>query len=171
MSEFDDVGLESEQPDEKVDEKVLAVPKKGKNVRGDITAKRAKAIENLAKGRAKRMANLKKKKEMLEYDIEDEGSDSDGEELVLSKKKKSPKNVDNLSKISEDMNDLKAVVVQLTKLQKKNLGGGKKSGTSIVINPASAPVVDTPRPAKPKGNYMDAYNKTVSGYKKTIMKQ
>lgn len=69
-----------------------------KNLKGDLEKKRLKAKENLAKGRAKRMENLKHKKENPQlYDIqgpEDDDSSSEesgpDQELVFRELPKTP---------------------------------------------------------------------------------
>jgi len=54
---------------------------KGKNVKGDLERKRAKALENLAKARQKRMEMLKARKEKLQTHVE---SESDSEYVIYS---------------------------------------------------------------------------------------
>lgn len=82
QEEEDNISEQSEQAEPQPQPR-----KKGKNVKGDLENKRKRALENLAKGRAKRMANLKKRKEMFQVQEDDSDSDSE-EELIISRKGK-----------------------------------------------------------------------------------
>jgi hypothetical protein len=142
-------GSTDESDQQPISEVVEELKVKGKNRKCSKTAldtKREKAKANLAKGRAIRMANLKKKKEIAQYTISEPDSDpesesdsaaeDDFEELVLSKKKKN-----KLSKKVEPSNDsenlkqnvdqLKSAVSQLIQIQtKKKKAAAKKRKTS-----------------------------------------
>ena len=135
-------------------------------------AQRKARLENLRKGRETRAANLMKKKakqetkskehtyEILESDSDsDISSSSDEEELVLSRKSKTKKTIQNpyreknvadmLSKHkSNEIEELKAMVKQLTKERlKKKKSGNKKT----IIN------VQTPSVTPAKSNNAEFY--------------
>ncbi len=98
-------------------------PKKWKNKKG-VDEKRKKALENLAKGRAKRLEMIKAQKSKREYklnssDSETDSSDSDEELLktVLSKKKK----VKHASKPDDRIDRLERSVLDLATTMKKGM--------------------------------------------------
>lgn len=144
---------------EKAPKEAPEKPKKWKNKKG-LDAKREQARANLAKGRAIRAENIKKKKEQVEYDIESDSdsssssSDSD-DDLVISKKKskkysskpeKKHKKEGNV-KLERDLAELKDSFLQMVKYQKKTAKHAKakpkREGTKIVMMQPN-----TPSPAK-----------------------
>ena len=134
-------------------------------------AQRKARLENLRKGRETRAANLLNKKtkqetkaqghtyEILESDSDSDSdsSSSDEEELVLSRKSKTKKstknpyseqNVIQTKQKSNEIEELKAMVKQLTKERlKKKKSGNKKT----IIN------VQTPSVTPAKSNNADFY--------------
>ena len=134
-------------------------------------AQRKARLENLRKGRETRAANLIKKKtkqetkanghtyEILESDTDtDNSSSSDEEELVLSRKSKTKKSIKNpyIEQIvgkgqsndkSNEIEELKIMVKQLTKERLKKKSGNKKT----IIN------VQTPSVTPAKSNNADFY--------------
>ena len=101
MSEFyEDEEIVTEPREDKLKSEAVAVVAKPPRVRyqsiNDQTKRRNQAIINLAKGRATRLANLKKRKEVekYSYDVSKQQSDSDNdddsyssEEIMLTKSK------------------------------------------------------------------------------------
>ncbi len=132
-------------------------------------AQRKARLENLRKGRETRAANLIKKKakqetktnghtyEILESDSDsDNSSSSDEEELILSRKSKKITHNPYSEQIvgkgqpkdkSNEIDELKAMVKQLTKDRLKKKSGNKKT----IIN------VQTPSVTPAKSNNADFY--------------
>lgn len=140
---------------------MVGSPTKSKHPMTD--KQKAARLANLERGRKKRMEVIKQKKEAdiepkgVEYDLssEDERPDlssSDSDAFVISKKK--PKKKQSKSEKSplvplgddlrDDFNELKSMVTELAKLQKKQTKvmrhstQKKDAGTKIVVLPQSA---------------------------------
>src|SRR6185312_9999568 len=122
--------------------------RKGQNIK-NVDSKRAKALENLAKGRAIRQEKLKQKREAeenadYEYDLDssssgDEDEEVDMKDFILSKKqskkkkKHRPDPPDHTHEMREDIGRIKEAIIKLAEEQKKKTK--RKSRTKLVMLP------------------------------------
>lgn len=159
-------------------------PRKVMKTRRPMTEKqKAARLANLEAGRKKRMEMVKQKKTGLpvkhhEYDLSSNESDSssDSDAFVISKKKRVPKkealtrkqkdrSKEEIHKFKDDVDELKTMVMELAKLQKKqnkSIKSSKRSGggTKIVMVPPNQP-----QPiSKPQTDlaYLDALRKSLN---------
>ncbi|HRP37291.1 MAG TPA: hypothetical protein PLS50_05785 [Candidatus Dojkabacteria bacterium] len=157
-------------------------PTEKKPKRKITDAQRAARNDNLAKGRKKRMENIKQKKEMKEqeYDISSDesydsasSSGSDNDAFVISKAKKKPvkeqprthriisKHPAPDSHLRQDVDELKSMILELANMQKKQHKERKQtkrsSGTKIVVLPQQG---GGSQP-KPYDDYIEKMRKTI----------
>ena len=121
----------------------------------------AARLENLARGRKKRMDMLKEKKETVEYDLssndyEQSGSDSDdGYDLIKKKsvKKEKPKKEEKehkdkpkeekLHDFRNELDELKNIMIDIAKVQKKQSKRKTHRDKIIIPIPQSTPQTKT----------------------------
>ncbi|HRP37659.1 MAG TPA: hypothetical protein PLS50_07680 [Candidatus Dojkabacteria bacterium] len=164
----------------------MEVPLEKKPKRQLTDKQKAARIDNLAKGRKKRMEMIKQKREMKEqeYDISsdesydsDSSSGSDNDAFVISKAKKKPmtireppqKQKRHISKhaptdthLRQDVDELKNMIIELASMQKKQHKERREpkrssGGTKIVVLPQQG------AGAQPKHNddYMEKLRKSI----------
>jgi hypothetical protein len=155
-------------------EKPLRV-RKGQNIK-NVDGKRAKALENLAKGRAKRQEMLKKKREAeenpdYESDLDSDSSEEDEEvqmkDFILSKKplKKKKKSAhtesqpDNTRELKEDIGRIKEAIIKLAEEQKKK--PKSKGRTKLVMLPQQQPPTPQEKPRKVNAEYEALRNRII----------
>lgn len=145
---------------------------KGKNVKGDLDAKRLKAMENLAKGRAKRLEMLKAKKQQpiknvklvddvsdSDFSIYSDSDSSDGEPMAIVpmkkiKTKKQPKSEPERQPDNQNNQMSQMMEMMQMMLNKKTAKKPRKKSSQPIINnmimPSAPATVPEPKQEKPK---------------------